>query len=96
MHISARLPTTFLPNRHIRTPYQADRITSPAKLTPPHSLTALESAAERQQANVLARPPPTQVYPRWNGEVYICGCGGSDYVSGARLRAGGDCEHQSE
>jgi len=36
-----------------------------------------------------------EVYPRWNGEVYICGCGGSDYVSGARLRAGGDCEHQS-
>jgi len=26
------------------------------------------------------------------GELYICGCGGSDYVSGDRLRAGGDCE----
>lgn len=35
-----------------------------------------------------------EVYPRYNGEVYICGLGGSDYVSGARLRAGGDCEHQ--
>jgi len=33
-----------------------------------------------------------EVYPRPNGEVYICGCGGSDYVSGARLRKGGDCE----
>ena len=25
-------------------------------------------------------------------ELYICGCGGSDYVSGDRLRSGGDCE----
>jgi glycine/D-amino acid oxidase-like deaminating enzyme len=33
-----------------------------------------------------------ELYPRPNGEVYICGCGGSDYVSGDRLRAGGDCE----
>eukprot|EP00195_Chlamydomonas_chlamydogama_P013559 CAMPEP_0202891534 /NCGR_PEP_ID=MMETSP1392-20130828/1578_1 /ASSEMBLY_ACC=CAM_ASM_000868 /TAXON_ID=225041 /ORGANISM="Chlamydomonas chlamydogama, Strain SAG 11-48b" /LENGTH=400 /DNA_ID=CAMNT_0049575319 /DNA_START=116 /DNA_END=1318 /DNA_ORIENTATION=+ len=32
-----------------------------------------------------------EVYPRPNGEIYICGCGGSDYVSGARLRAQGDC-----
>lgn len=35
-----------------------------------------------------------EVYPRSNGEVYICGIGGSDYVSGARLRAGGDTESQ--
>jgi glycine/D-amino acid oxidase-like deaminating enzyme len=35
-----------------------------------------------------------EVYPRFNGEVYCCGLGGSDYVSGPRLRAGGDCEHQ--
>lgn len=33
-----------------------------------------------------------EVYPRPNGEVYLCGLGGSDYVSGARLRKGGDCE----
>lgn len=32
--------------------------------------------------------------PRLRAQVYICGLGGSDYVSGARLRAGGDCEHQ--
>ena len=35
-----------------------------------------------------------EVYPRNDGSVYVCGIGGSDYVSGARLRAGGDCEHQ--
>ncbi len=35
-----------------------------------------------------------EVYPRPNGEVYICGIGGSDYVSGARLRPGGDTESQ--
>lgn len=29
---------------------------------------------------------------RPNGDMYICGCGGSDYVSGDRLREGGDCE----
>jgi glycine/D-amino acid oxidase-like deaminating enzyme len=33
-----------------------------------------------------------ELYPRANGEVYICGCGGSDNVSGDRLRPGGDCE----
>lgn len=32
-----------------------------------------------------------ELYPRPNGEIYICGCGGSDYVSGDRLRKGGDC-----
>jgi len=32
-----------------------------------------------------------EVYPRPNGDVYVCGCGGSDYVSGDRLRRGGDC-----
>jgi len=25
------------------------------------------------------------------GDLYICGCGGSDYVTGDRLREGGDC-----
>ncbi|CAG9467436.1 unnamed protein product [Pedinophyceae sp. YPF-701] len=33
-----------------------------------------------------------EVYPRPDGTVYICGIGGSDYVRGSRLRAGGDCE----
>ena len=33
-----------------------------------------------------------ELYPRPNGELYICGLGGSDYVSGDRLRRGGDCE----
>eukprot|EP00607_Mallomonas_marina_P002575 CAMPEP_0182433676 /NCGR_PEP_ID=MMETSP1167-20130531/64842_1 /TAXON_ID=2988 /ORGANISM="Mallomonas Sp, Strain CCMP3275" /LENGTH=277 /DNA_ID=CAMNT_0024622667 /DNA_START=394 /DNA_END=1227 /DNA_ORIENTATION=+ len=32
-----------------------------------------------------------EIYPRPNGEVYLCGIGGSDYVRGDRLRAGGDC-----
>mmetsp|Transcript_10805 Transcript_10805/g.30649 ORF Transcript_10805/g.30649 Transcript_10805/m.30649 type:complete len:457 (+) Transcript_10805:160-1530(+) len=32
-----------------------------------------------------------EVYPRPNGEVYICGCGGSDYVTGGRIAPGGDC-----
>mmetsp|Transcript_15624 Transcript_15624/g.23268 ORF Transcript_15624/g.23268 Transcript_15624/m.23268 type:complete len:277 (-) Transcript_15624:3-833(-) len=32
-----------------------------------------------------------EVYPRPNGEVYICGCGGSDYVNAGRLKKGGDC-----
>lgn len=32
-----------------------------------------------------------EVYPRPNGDLYLCGLGGSDHVSGARLRAGGDC-----
>ena len=36
-----------------------------------------------------------EVYPRSNGEVYICGIGGSDYVRGARLRPGGDTESQA-
>jgi hypothetical protein len=33
-----------------------------------------------------------EVYPRPNGEVYICGCGGSDYVNKARMMPGGDCD----
>lgn len=28
----------------------------------------------------------------FSGDLYVCGCGGSDHVSGDRLRAGGDCE----
>lgn len=32
-----------------------------------------------------------ELYPRSNGDLYICGLGGSDYVSGDRLRDGGDC-----
>ena len=34
-----------------------------------------------------------ELYPRSNGDMYVCGCGGSDHVSGDRLRKGGDCEH---
>eukprot|EP00958_Prasinococcus_capsulatus_P001336 scaffold115_cov304-Prasinococcus_capsulatus_cf.AAC.30 len=37
-----------------------------------------------------------EVYPRPSGEVYICGCGGSDYVSASRLRPGGDCDNASK
>ena len=32
-----------------------------------------------------------ELYPRHDLSLYVCGCGGSDYVSGDRLRAGGDC-----
>lgn len=32
-----------------------------------------------------------ELYPRPNGDLYVCGCGGSDYVKGDRLREGGDC-----
>ena len=32
-----------------------------------------------------------ELYPRPNGDLYICGIGGSDYVRGDRLREGGDC-----
>lgn len=35
-----------------------------------------------------------EVYPRSNGEVYICGIGGSQHKTAANLREGGDCEHQ--
>lgn len=45
----------------------------------------------KAQFRLSALCPPLD---RFNGEVYICGCGGSDYVSGSRLREGGDCEHQ--
>jgi glycine/D-amino acid oxidase-like deaminating enzyme len=61
---------------------------------------------EALQAAVLAAPyalfcnedarygTHLEVYPRANGETYICGIGGSDYVSGARLRPGGDTDSQ--
>lgn len=32
-----------------------------------------------------------EIYPRPNGDVYVCGCGGSDHVRPERLRSGGDC-----
>lgn len=32
-----------------------------------------------------------EVYPRPNGDVYLCGLGGSDHVKGDRLREKGDC-----
>ena len=31
-----------------------------------------------------------ELYPRPNGDLYVCGCGGSDHISGDRLRKGGD------
>lgn len=31
------------------------------------------------------------VPPMCAGELYVCGLGGSDHISGDRLRAGGDC-----
>jgi glycine/D-amino acid oxidase-like deaminating enzyme len=31
-----------------------------------------------------------EIYPRPNGEVYVCGLGGSDHISGDQLRAGGE------
>ena len=33
-----------------------------------------------------------EVYPRSTGEVYVCGCGGSEYVDETRLMPGGDLE----
>lgn len=36
-----------------------------------------------------------ELYPRPSGDLYICGIGGSDYVSGYRLREGGDCASPS-
>jgi len=36
-----------------------------------------------------------ECYPRVDGSVYICGIGGSDYVSGPRLREGGDVQDAS-
>ncbi len=31
-----------------------------------------------------------ELYPRPNGDLYVCGCGGSDHIFGDRLREGGD------
>lgn len=36
-----------------------------------------------------------EVYPRSNGEVYVCGIGGSDYVGAHQLAAGGDTSSQA-
>ena len=35
---------------------------------------------------------PLEVYPRSTGEVYVCGCGGSEYVDESRLLPGGDLD----
>lgn len=32
-----------------------------------------------------------ELYPRPNGDLYVCGCGGSDHVFGDRLRSDGEC-----
>lgn len=37
-----------------------------------------------------------EVYPRSNGEVYLCGIGGSIYVDEARLLPGGDCDRSDK
>jgi len=37
-----------------------------------------------------------EVYPRPNGEVYICGCGGSEHIRGDQLRKGGKCERPEQ
>ena len=37
-----------------------------------------------------------ELYPRPNGDLYVCGCGGSDHVTAQRLRAGGDCDDPSK
>ena len=63
-----------------------------------------------QLTTALSRSPPTalfvgehpvhgthlEVYPRPNGEVYVCGIGGSDEVSGSRLAPGGDYDSASK
>jgi glycine/D-amino acid oxidase-like deaminating enzyme len=39
--------------------------------------------------------PIVEVYPRPDGTIYICGIGGSDYISTSQLKAGafrGTCE----
>lgn len=37
-----------------------------------------------------------EVYPRSNGEVYLCGIGGSVYVDEKRLLPGGDCDRSDK
>lgn len=34
-----------------------------------------------------------ELYPRPDGDLYVCGCGGSEHISGSRLCKGGDSEH---
>lgn len=43
-------------------------------------------------SHIFPSPNTDQVYPRPNGEMYLCGLGGSDYVDPPRLKAGGDCD----
>jgi glycine/D-amino acid oxidase-like deaminating enzyme len=33
-----------------------------------------------------------ELFPRQNGDLYVCGCGGSDSIKGDRLRPGGDAQ----
>lgn len=37
-----------------------------------------------------------EVYPRSTGEVYICGCGGSEYIDESRLKPGGDLDRADQ
>lgn len=54
----------------------------------PYALFCAEDAAEHCHL---------EVYPRSNGDVYVCGIGGSDHVSGDRLRYPlGDCRSAEE
>ncbi|KAJ1431838.1 FAD dependent oxidoreductase [Ochromonadaceae sp. CCMP2298] len=58
----------------------------------------LDSVRQEPYACFCAEDPNhchLELYPRPDGSLYVCGLGGSDYVSGDRLRAGGDCESAS-
>lgn len=53
------------------------------------------AVAEQPAALFCAEDPNgchLEVYPRSTGEVYICGCGGSEYVDEDRLLPGGDLD----
>ena len=63
--------------------FESDELSERVKKAP----YAMFCAEDRNGCNL-------EIYPRTDGSVYICGIGGSDYVSGSRLREGGDCEHQ--
>lgn len=68
-------------------------------------MTGIKSVSLLFKANALVEKEPAalfcaedenachlEVYPRSTGEVYICGCGGSEYVDSGRLMPGGDLD----
>lgn len=61
---------------------------------PPHFPQSLRSKTQKPlfHPSLVPWPCTVQVYPRPNGEMYLCGLGGSDYVDPPRLKAGGDCD----